>query len=123
MPEADEETTTIPAPDLSGFEEDSQANREVNSWGRQDELSRVKHDNALAIHKTIKFLIPGALILSFLGFAALTTIYVLHLVLPIDSRWLSADEVQHLHSMIFSGVVGGAIAILGKMYLGTAKDE
>ena len=111
----------LPQPDLRGFEEDSQADREVENWKRLDQLSKAKHDNTLAIHKTVKFLIPAALVVGFLAFTSLAVIYVLHLLLPVACRWLSPDEVQHIHSMIFSGVVGGAVAILAKMYLADPK--
>ncbi|MFM9978769.1 MAG: hypothetical protein ACKVOP_12085 [Sphingomonadaceae bacterium] len=97
--------------------------REETQWKHLRELSSARHDNALAIHKTIKWLIPSALILGFFCFGSLAVIYVLHLVLPPDRRWLSPDEVHHIHSMIFSGVVGGAVAILAKMYLGDAKKD
>lgn len=113
----------LPAPDLEGFEEDSLSGREESEWKRLDELSKARHDNALAIHKTIKWLIPSALILGFIGFAALSSVYVAHLLLPNERRWLTPDEVQHIHSMIFSGVVGGAIALLAKMYLGDVKKD
>lgn len=119
----DGELPDLPAPDLAGLTEDSLFGHEEANWKRLDELSKAKHDNALAIHKTIKWLIPSALILGFLGFAALSLIYLAHILLPCEWRWLSADEVQHIHSMIFSGVVGGAVALLAKMYLGDFKKD
>src|SRR5688572_28107405 len=117
MPDPDDGFPALPPPDLEGYEEDSLSSREVKEWKRLDELSKARHENALAIHKTIKWLIPGALILGFLGFAALVGVYILHLILPVGERWLAPNEVQNIHSMIFSGVVGGAIALLAKMYL------
>lgn len=113
----------LPTLDLKGFEGDSLKGREETNWKRLDELSQARHSNALAIHKTIRFLIPAGLVVGFLGFLALSIVYILHLTLPDDRRWLLADEVQHIHSMIFSGVVGGAIALLAKMYLGDIKKD
>lgn len=119
--EPDSQLPDLPSPDLEGFEEDSLSGREEANWKQLRELSKARHDNALAIHKTIKWLIPGALILGFVGFTAMSGVYVLHLLLPVECRWLTPDEVQHIHSMIFSGVVGGAIALLAKTYLGDIK--
>lgn len=113
----------LPTPNLEGFEEDSLHGREEANWKQLRELSKARHDNALTIHKTIKWLIPGALILGFLGFTSLAIIYILHLLLPVNLRWLKPDEVHHIHSMIFSGVVGGAIAILAKIYLGDVRKD
>ncbi len=113
----------LPAPDLEGFADDSMSGREEDNWKRLEELSRAKHDNALAIHKTIKWLIPCALILGFLGFASMSLVYVSHLLLPLDLRWLTEDELKHIHSMIFSGVVGAAIALLAKLYLGEPNGD
>jgi hypothetical protein len=120
---SDSSIPELPSPDLEGFEDDSLKGREEANWKQLQELSSARHDNAIAIHKTIRWLIPSALILGFLGFASLSVIYVLHLLLPSERRWLSADEVHHIHSMIFSGIVGGAIAILAKMYLGDVRKD
>lgn len=114
---------TLPTPDFEGFEEDSLSGREEANWKRLEDLSKARHSNALAIHKTIKFLIPAGLIAGFAAFVTLLGAYVLHLVLPAANRWLLPEEVQHIHSMIFSGVVGGAVALLAKMYLGNVKKD
>jgi len=114
----------IPTPHLpQGWEEDFLSGAEEHYWPKYDEISEARKANKLAIHKTLKWVIPIAISLAFLGFVALLGVYVIHLIIPLDRRWLLPDELQHIHSMIFSSVVGGAVAIFAKTYfLDTQKD-
>lgn len=107
----------IPTPSLSqGWQEDFLSGAEEQYWDRYDEISEAKKANKLAVHKVFRWIIPIAMCLAFLAFSAVLGVYVLHLILPACYRWLSGDELQHIHSMIFSSVVGGAIAIFAKTY-------
>lgn len=121
--EVEDQLPDLPVPNLEGFEDDSLSGREESNWKRLDELSKARHDNAIAIHKTVKILIPAGLVIAFTLFLTLAVVYVVHLLVPEDSRWLTDDEVQHIHSMVFSSVVGGAAALLGKMYLGKSNKD
>lgn len=107
----------IPTPELSqGWEEDFLSGAEQEYWPIYDEISEAKKANKLAIHKAFGWIIPIAISLAFIGFTLILGVYVLHLILPNYCRWLSEDELKHIHSMIFSSVVGGAIAIFAKTY-------
>lgn len=107
----------IPTPTLTeGWEEDFLVSAEERYWPDYDEISEAKKQNRLAIHKAFGWIIPIAIVLAFAGFALVLSIYLLHLVLPNGWRWLSEDELNHIHSIVFSGVVGGAIAIFAKTY-------
>ncbi|RYG38882.1 MAG: hypothetical protein EON93_01160 [Burkholderiales bacterium] len=97
--------------------------REAKFWDEYDDISKVKRNNTLLVHKTIGWLIPIALVFAFLGFLAMSGIYIWHLISRHDLRWLEAGELQNIHSMIFSSVVGGAIAILAKTYFAAPKED
>ena len=118
------DTFGIPTPELSaGWEDDFLGAAEEEFWDRYDEISEAKKANKLAIHRTIGWVIPIAISLAVLGFVALLGVYVAHLVLAERFRWLSPDELQHIHSMIFSSVVGGAVAIFAKTYFLDSPDD
>ncbi len=114
----------IPTPSLpEGWEDDFLSDAEEQYWLTYDDLSAAKKANKVAIHKTFKWIIPIAIGLAFLGFSAVLGVYVAHLIMPERLRWLSPDELQHIHSMIFSSVVGGAVAIFAKTYFLESKAD
>jgi hypothetical protein len=114
----------IPTPSLpDGWEDDFLSDAEEQYWPTYDDLSAAKTANKLAIHKAFKWIIPIGIGLAFLGFSAVLGVYVAHLILPEHLRWLSSDELQHIHSMIFSSVVGGAVAIFAKTYFLEGKSD
>jgi hypothetical protein len=114
----------IPTPSLpEGWDEDFLSDAEEQYWPNYDELSEVKKANKLAIHRAFKWIIPVAISLAFLGFSIVLGVYVAHLILPKSYRWLSPDELQHIHGMIFSGVVGGAVSIFAKTYFLDSKGD
>jgi hypothetical protein len=122
--EEDSPASEIPTPVLSqGWEEDFLSEAEVQYWDRYDEISEAKKANKLAIHKAFGWIIPIGITLAFIAFAIVLGVYIAHLVLPADCRWLSNDELQHIHSMVFSSVVGGAIAIFAKTYFLDEKKD
>lgn len=124
MSDGEIESSEIPTPVLSqGWEEDFLSGAEEQYWDRYDEISEAKKANKLAIHKAFGWIIPIAIGLGFLAFSLVLSVYILHLILPESRRWLSSDELQHIHSMIFSSVVGGAIAIFAKAYFLDDKAE
>jgi hypothetical protein len=99
-----------------GWEEDFLVGAEEQFWPEYDEISEAKKQTRLAIHKAFGWIIPIAIILAFVGFAIVLAIYLLHLIIPTNWRWLTQDELSHIHSIVFSGVVGGAAAIFAKTY-------
>jgi hypothetical protein len=50
-------------------------------------------------------------------------VYVWHLLSQKSWRWLESAELQNIHSIIFSSVVGGAIALIAKTYFAEEKDK
>lgn len=123
MTEKNDELPDIPIPNLTeGWEDDFLSGAELHYWDKYDELSEAKKANRLAVHKAFGWIIPIAISLAFLGFAILLGVYVIHLIIPADYRWLSNDELQHIHSIVFSGVVGGAIAVFAKTYFLDEND-
>lgn len=80
-------------------------------------MSRARHNNALMIHRTVKWIIPAMLTLGAAMFTGMAAVYVLQLLLPAGYRWLKPEEIQQLHSILFSGFAGGALALIGKTYL------
>jgi len=113
----------IPAPDPTGSESDTLANQEVKNWPNYDEISSAKRHNQVLVHKTIGYLIPAALVVAFLCFLAMCLVYVWHLLSRPCWRWLAPAELQNIHSIIFSSVVGGAIALIAKTYFADEKDK
>ena len=110
----------IPEPDLTdlGWETDPLSLMEEDNWGELDDISKQKQQNELWIHKTIGCLIPAGLVVAFLMFILVLGVYVAHLILPQQCcRWLPPEELANIHNMLFSGVVGGAVAIVARMYL------
>lgn len=107
----------IPTPDLDGeWETDVASQMEVDNWDDLDDISKAKKATSLAIHKVFNWIIPIAISLAFSIFVIVLGVYVAHLVLPAKCRWLTADELQHIHNMLFSGVVGGAVAVGARTY-------
>lgn len=120
---APSELLQIPDPDASGADTDTLATQEQKQWIDYDDLNNAKRNNTIVVHKTIGWLIPIALVFSFLMFLMLGAVYAAHLVLPDRCTatmgwcdWLSQNELQQIHSIIFSSVVGGAIALVAKTY-------
>lgn len=113
----DFDLTTIPSPELDeGWETDVLSSKEEEYWPEYDEISAQKKATALAIHRVFGWIIPTAISLAFIFFIVVLAVYVAHLLMPDQMRWLTPDEIQHIHSMLFSGVVGGAIAVAAKTY-------
>jgi hypothetical protein len=106
----------IPEPDLDDWQTDIASQMEADNWDKLDEISKAKKETSLAIHKVFSWIIPIAIGLAFLMFSIVLGVYVAHLILPTNQRWLTADELQHIHNMLFSGVVGGAVAIGARTY-------
>jgi hypothetical protein len=106
----------FPSPDLTGWEGDTLSEQEQKNWSRYDEISQAKHKNRLLIHKTVGILVPAALVVAFVGFLAMAGVYVAHILLPDNRHWLTDLELQRIHDLIFSSVVGGAIAIVARTY-------
>lgn len=111
-----ESGVNIPSPNLEGWEGDTLSEQEQKNWSRYDEISQAKHKNRLLIHKTVGLLVPAALIVAFLGFVAMAGVYVIHMLIPDSRHWLTDLELQRIHDLIFSSVVGGAIAIVARTY-------
>jgi len=107
---ADISPDDIPAPTLeAGWEQDSTSTREEEHWGELDDLSKQQKKNELAFHRALGWCIPIAIIVAFTLFLSSILIYLIHVLAPPYWRWLSPDEIQHLHNMIFSSIVGGAV--------------
>ena len=107
----------IPDPDIDAdWETDVTSQMEEDNWGELDEISKAKKATSLAIHKVFSWIIPIAISLAFLLFVIVLGVYVAHLVMPTHRRWLTPDELQHIHNMLFSGVVGGAVAVGARTY-------
>jgi hypothetical protein len=107
----------IPPPNLSGgWAGDSLSSIEEEHWEDYDEISAQKKWNTLLIHKAFGWIIPIAITLAFVFFTVVLGVYIAHLVLPDSRRWLTPEELKDIHSMLFSGVVGGAIAVAAKAY-------
>lgn len=117
MSEDGVEADDIPDPEFPPeWQEDAPSTAEESAWTKYDEISEARKANKLSIHKAFKWIIPIAIILAFLGFVILLGVYLANLVLPLRCRWLEPDELQHIHNMVFSSVVGGAVAIFAKTY-------
>lgn len=124
MSAEDNDPVAIPDPDLPPDWQDGDVGKaEESVWVGYDEIVEAKKANKLAIHKAFKWIIPAAIILAFLGFVLLLGAYLIHLIIPADRRWLTAAELQHIHNMIFSSVVGGALAIFAKTYFIDAPKD
>jgi len=107
----------VPPPDLAeGWTGDSLSSMEEEYWPDYDEISAQKKWNTLLIHKAFGWIIPSAITLAFVFFTVVLGVYIAHLILPASMRWLTAEELKDIHSMLFSGVVGGAIAVAAKTY-------
>lgn len=118
----DIEPNDIPTPVLEqGWEHDTASAREFENWDQLDKLSRQKRENQLAFHKALGWCIPAAIIAAFVGLLISAVVYLAHVLGPPTARWLTADEVQHLHSMLFSGIVGAALAEAVRHYM--KKDD
>lgn len=96
---------------------------EEDNWADLDAISKQKKWNQLYVHRTFGFIIPTAIVISFILFLIVLSVYVIHLIIRHDYRWLSPDELQHIHAMLFSGVVGGAIAVAARIYFLEPKDK
>ena len=108
----------IPDPLLDdGWEYDIASQKEEEYWDDLDRISAQKKRNELGIHKTIGLIVPIAICVAFILFLVVLCVYVAHLILPTTQRWLTSDELTHMHNMLFSGVVGGAVAIVARVYL------
>ena len=117
-PPTDTNPLEVPAPVLEpDWQDDPVSNFELENWDRLDRLSRQKKENELRFHKALGCCIPIAIALAFVGLAAALVVYLVHMLGPPSWRWLSADEVQHLHNMLFSGVVGAALAEAVRHYM------
>jgi hypothetical protein len=112
--------TDIPGPPPGGPEDD-QALQEATFFQRRDDppeliaartryriaLVEIKHVFLKAV-KIVVFLLP------FVGFVMLL-VWLDHIIGPQSWRWLSADEVNHLQSLLFSGAISAlATAIATK---------
>lgn len=108
----------IPQPDLgTGWEDDSTSAREERYWGDYEKVTRIKNNNTANIHRVIGWCIPVAIVSSFTGFLVIAAVYIVHIVGPICWRWLSTEEVDAIHNMLFSGVVGAAVTQGTRIYL------
>ena len=108
----------IPSPEFEpDWESDFLSTQEAEHWDDLDDLSKQKKTNELYVHKTLGCLFPAGIAIAFILFLIVLGVYVSHLLLPAAYRWLEPDELVHIHNMLFSGVVGGAIAIVARMYL------
>jgi hypothetical protein len=118
----DFDTSQIPDPVLeAGWENDPTSARELQDWDNLDKLSRQKKENVLKFHRALGWCIPVAMALAFAGLAVSAIVYLIHVIGPGGWRWLSPDEVQHLHNMLFSGVVGAALAEWVRHYMKKAE--
>jgi hypothetical protein len=106
----------IPEPDLKDSEQDIASVMEDKNWDNLDEISKAKKTTSRRIHEVFSWIVPIAISLTFLFFVIVLGVYVAHLILPLRLRWLTSDELQHIHNMIFSGVVGGAVTVGARTY-------
>jgi hypothetical protein len=114
----------IPTPSLpEGWDGDFLSDAEAQYWGQYDEISEARKANKLVVHRVFRWIIPLAIGSAFLAFSVVLGVYVAHLVLPSRLRWLTPEELQQIHNMIFSSVVGGAVAIFGKTYFLDSSDD
>lgn len=81
------------------------------------DIDGLKKKNEFHAHQVVGLCIPVFIAGAFLVFAAILVVYMLHLLLPANSRWLSAEEIEHLHNIVFGGAAGAALAGGAKKYL------
>jgi hypothetical protein len=107
----------IPTPVLeAGWQDDAASSFEEENWDNLDKLSRQKKQNELVFHKAVGWCIPIAIGIAFIGLAVSTIIYLVHVLAPDSWRWLTADEVDRIHNMLFSGAVGAGLAETVRYY-------
>lgn len=99
---------------------DATSKREEEHWPNLDRLSKQRKLNALAFHRALGWCIPLAILTAFLALLSAVIIYLLHILGPVSWRWLTADEIQHLHNMLFSGLIGAALAETIRKYMKAA---
>lgn len=100
--------------------DDSQAKKEQEAIAgefyeqdsKKQEHTRLQRFALVAHWCIIALIILGVLIV---GSMAVT--WVLHLILPIDKRWLSAEEIDHIQALLFSGALSAAITLMGRKVL------
>lgn len=69
----------------------------------------------LAVHKALLWLVPATVILAFTLFWIGVVIYAVHMFSPWG--WLQPQQLQDLHTVLFSSVVGAVVAQGIKRYL------
>jgi hypothetical protein len=94
---------------------DSAAKMESAEFGRLAEIEGAKHAVKLAVHKTLSWLVPLSVILAFVLFWVGVVVYAIHLFTPYG--WLKPVQLQDLHTILFSSVIGAVVAQGIKRYL------
>jgi hypothetical protein len=109
---------SIPEPALEvGWEQDATSQREAQYWDEYDEVGFQNRSNTVKIHKAIGWCIPIAIIFAFVCFLVASGVYLAHIVLPASCRWLTDPELDQLHTILFSGIVGAAVTQAARTYL------
>lgn len=92
---------------------DSKASEEANRLAQDEDLDRAKaqgdHKRSEALRNHFSNVCIGLIYLATLLGGVMAIVYVLHLILPADLRFLSEQQLGEIKSMVFSGVVGAFV--------------
>lgn len=91
---------------------------ELQQRARQMEADRHQRFKDAFEHIAIQALYIGAVVLG-----VLATIWALHLVMPPRMRWLSAEDLTHIQTLLTAGVLVGAVGGHFKKRLNDAAGD
>lgn len=93
-----------------------------------DEKARLEQNEQYNNHKrkesartNLHKVLVGGLWISFIGFVIVFAVRVFHFILPHCWEWLTAEQLQGIDKLIFSGAIGGFVGSYFKKLNGDAK--
>lgn len=108
LPEVESVAAISQATDQAFAEEQS-----LTSFRTPEELANIaandEHDRDRRFKDAFELIAICSLNLGYLAIATLSLVWALHLVLPKDGRWLSAEDLTHLQTLLTAGVLVGVV--------------
>lgn len=107
---------------------DTKAQKEEDQFGSKrsaeqlaEDAAELEHGRTQRFRDAFEHVAIGALFVGGCIILVLAAVWALHLVLPADKRWLTAEDLTHIQTLLTAGVLVGVVSSHFKKRLGDLK--
>ncbi len=114
-------TAAAAGSDTKAQKEEAQFGSKRSAEQLAEDAAELEHGRTQRFRDAFEHVAIGALLVGGCIILALAVIWALHLVLPANKRWLTAEDLTHIQTLLTAGVLVGVVSSHFKKRLGDLK--